>query len=1589
MTFEWLHAQMDYVYLVYGLAFFLLAKACYTVAGLQLCSRIPWKWLGLFGLSHGLYEWLEMIAMAFPVSQQFYLFRIAVMAVSYRVLLEFGLRGYSAQTGRYPGNFLPNLLTAVGGIGALWGINGLAITFRYFLGIPGTALTAYAFYIESSEMPEKPRIALRGISFTMGIYCLLAGVVVQPGDIWPAYSLNTAWWLEISGIPIEILRTLVVFFMVSSVSFLGRHFNENAGEKIWYRRLFVSFVSIFIIVAGWFAVQWRGNTADEDFRAQILREAVNIAGTVNPQRVKELNFTGADVYNDAFLRLQSQMKAFGKNVAGLRGIYTLALRNSAMLFGPENYTENDPSASPPGTVYERPDPRIRAVFETGQAITIGPFTDEYGTFVSAFAPVKDSRNGEVLMLVGIDVLAEDWLMLVAKARAGANFVVIMLLSVFLFGITLIQIRASLNLNSYKWYILHSETIFVGALGLIGTFVFVMLISEVGHRKNLQEFIMVADSRNRLVRETFGQVRRDLESVARFMGTSGQARTMKDFAGFVEPIDRSSFIQAWEWVPIVNDHEKAEFESRMSLELARKFEIFRIDEEGARIPATGKARYFPVTYVYPEERNPGVAGFDLGSEEKRAEAVSRAWQSMCSSVVNSIDLVQFQSREPGMLVFLPVIDKKNKDVIGFVLAVLRLGGFLEAILPGESYMMEKVEFLTLSDAEPFSKVLVETRKEKDEYRAVYSAIYPIFIFGKSFGLRISSGSDFLASRRVFEGPVVAGATGLLLTLVLTAFTGFLKVRQFTLETQVNLRARELVERENDLYITLNSIGDAVIASDIAGRITRMNPAAVKLTGWSFAEAFGMSVSKVFRIINQRNRLPVACPIEDVLNTGQTIELANDTTLISRNGEEFQIADSAAPIRDANGIIRGAVLVFHDITEQYRIREELRESEAKLKNLIASIPGITYRCRNDFSWNMIFISDEIERLTGFSPDEFINNRIRSYMSIIHPGDVGRVSSEITKSLTESRFFEIEYRIRKNDESYLWVFERGRGIYDESGNLMFLEGVIIDINGRKAAEEELQNSEERLRAITESAHDAILMMDRGGIISYCNSAAEEMFGYEKVEFIGKNLHELLAPERYQSRIADALGKFNLSNIRDSAGKTLELEALRKDGSEIAISLSLSVIKIKDELVAVGMIRDVTEQKKAAQELMQSREQYMLAVAGSKDGIWDWNLRDNSLFLSPNWKKMIGYDDPEIANEYSSFEKLIHPDDRARVVSYIQSYIKGLIKDYSIEFRFKHKNGNYIWILARGEALRDENGIPYRMAGSHMDITERKLAEGHLKEVLAAPLPVVCPEFAGNNNRMLLVEDNLTNQEVVIVILSRLGYKIDLAENGRRALDMLKDGDYRLVIMDCQMPEMDGFEATRIIRSGKIKEINPDIPIIAMTANAMQGDRERCIAAGMDDYLAKPVKPQALIEKISSWLNGKSTETKITQPTDADDASMYSEPENTDSIIFAEEEFLERMLSEINLVRKVIGTFLRDVPSQLEGLKGAVNNGDREEGIRLAHNIKGSAANISAHALKKAAFDLEKNLKADDGELNAALEAVFLQFETLKTKLSERGYI
>lgn len=256
--------------------------------------------------------------------------------------------------------------------------------------------------------------------------------------------------------------------------------------------------------------------------------------------------------------------------------------------------------------------------------------------------------------------------------------------------------------------------------------------------------------------------------------------------------------------------------------------------------------------------------------------------------------------------------------------------------------------------------------------------------------------------------------------------------------------------------------------------------------------------------------------------------------------------------------------------------------------------------------------------------------------------------------------------------------------------------------------------------------------------------------------------------------------------------------------------------------------------------------------------------------------------------------------------------------------------------------------------------------------------------NAHILLAEDNQTNQLVAVGILTKMGFEVDVVENGRQALDILSQKSYDLILMDMQMPVMDGMEATREIRRSDSAVLNPRVPIVALTAHAMSGDREKYLRAGLDGYIAKPIDPQLLLHELERCLPKAKLETT------ADNSSAPEKREEKTVIppeqIFHRRSFVERMMGDKDLVTMVIEGFLQTMPEQLDELETLAQEGKIHEAGAQGHKIKGAAANVSAVVMAETAYQIEMAGKQGDEQALLRLAPELKnQFEQLRLILEQ----
>ena len=276
----------------------------------------------------------------------------------------------------------------------------------------------------------------------------------------------------------------------------------------------------------------------------------------------------------------------------------------------------------------------------------------------------------------------------------------------------------------------------------------------------------------------------------------------------------------------------------------------------------------------------------------------------------------------------------------------------------------------------------------------------------------------------------------------------------------------------------------------------------------------------------------------------------------------------------------------------------------------------------------------------------------------------------------------------------------------------------------------------------------------------------------------------------------------------------------------------------------------------------------------------------------------------------------------------------------------------------------------------------------VTSSPSREIVEITVAAGTRLLLVEDNITNQQVALGVLKNFGLAADAVANGLEALQALTDIPYDLVLMDVQMPEMDGLEATRRIRDIQSKVLNHNVPIVAMTAHAMHEDRVRCQQAGMNDYISKPVTPNTLALTLNRWLSPSQLGADPSNHSKSAVRTLTASPEkqvlSADLPLFDKAGMVDRLMDDQVLIHLAIHSFLEETPLQIQALKDFLEKNDVEGSTRQAHTIKGSSSVLGGEVMRAFAHDMEKfGVQGDLDSIRERLGEMDLQFARLAEAL------
>jgi PAS domain S-box-containing protein len=325
----------------------------------------------------------------------------------------------------------------------------------------------------------------------------------------------------------------------------------------------------------------------------------------------------------------------------------------------------------------------------------------------------------------------------------------------------------------------------------------------------------------------------------------------------------------------------------------------------------------------------------------------------------------------------------------------------------------------------------------------------------------------------------------------------------------------------------------------------------------------------------------------------------------------------PLRDRQGQIVGAAAVAVDVTNQRQVEAALRDSEQKLRNLIRNVPGAVYRCGYAPGWTILFFSEAIQEITGYPASDFVEDSVRSFISIIEPEDWPGVERTATDAIARKHAFEVEYRVRCADGRVRWVHDSAQAIFDDSGKLLWIDGLIVDITERKQAEELLQNShaelerrveeralalrssEAKFRALAETAAVATFIY-QGEELVYANTGAEVITGYSRDELLRMRFWDVMDPQ-FQTIVRE---RGMARQEGEEVAPRGEMKLRTKSGETRWVDFTASRIEFQGKTAILGTAFDITERKKTEEALIDSESKHRAVLNAIPDSIVRFRL-------------------------------------------------------------------------------------------------------------------------------------------------------------------------------------------------------------------------------------------------------------------------------------------------------------------------------------------------------------------------------------------------
>jgi len=697
-------------------------------------------------------------------------------------------------------------------------------------------------------------------------------------------------------------------------------------------------------------------------------------------------------------------------------------------------------------------------------------------------------------------------------------------------------------------------------------------------------------------------------------------------------------------------------------------------------------------------------------------------------------------------------------------------------------------------------------------------------------------------------------------------------------------------------------------------------------------------------------------------------------VRRADDEWRwVASYAEPRFSPSGKYLGHIGLSPDITERKQAEEALRSSEEKFRQLAENVREIFWMT-NASSTETLYVSPAYAHIFGRTCESLYQNPL-SWMDAIHRDDSER-AREVFQKQMQGEETVLEYRIWTPDGKEKWIRSRAFPIRNPDGQLIRVAGIAEDFTERKQAEADLGQAKQKAEAANRTKSEFLANMSHeirtpmNGVIGMTGllldtELNEEQRRYAEIvrstgESLLRLLNDILDLSKIEAKKLELESlDFDLPSLLDEFVTAFNVRALEK-GLELHCSADATVPKLlrgdpgRLRQILTNLMGNAIKFTSAGEV----RVQVLLLDETKNEVRLRFSVRDTGIGVPESKIDMLF--DQFTQADASTTRKYGGTGLGLAIAKQLAEMMGGEIGVVSQEGK-----GSEFWFTVR---LGKPTATPQK---EKFPVDELR---GHAAHKLGRP-------FAGVRARILVAEDNSINQVVALGFLKKLGLHADAVADGAEAIKALESIPYDLVLMDVQMPVMDGIEATRQIRSPASSVLNHWIPIIALTAHALRGDRERFLEAGMNDFLSKPMTVLTLLDVLKCWLPGEE-ERRMPQQGKTPHFTLPSSA----PVVFDRAGMLNRLMNDENLAQQLMGVFLEDMPRQIGLLRRYLDESDSTLVERQTRSVKGAAACIGAEALRTLAFEMEKAAEAGDLDSVAArmpeLDLQFLQLEEAMMK-------